>query len=211
MQALHDSVVRASNEAPVVDSPVSTNQTSPSRRVLRPLTDVDIRNAKSDGRRRRMYDTGGLYLEIFPNGSKLWRWKYRFLRKEKRLVLGKYPEVGLKDARDKRNEARKLLNDGIDPSAHKQAVKAARLARAENSFEAVAREWFKEMMSDKAESHRVKVIARLEKNVLGYHIRAEKLSPHNFGIPQIRERVYIVGSTEPLAIGIMPCGTLALI
>ncbi|VBO96142.1 tyrosine-type recombinase/integrase [Burkholderia pseudomallei] len=162
MHTLHDPAAHSHNVS--VPGPVSADAPR-GRRARYPLTDVAIKNAKSGDKRKRLYDTGGLYLEIFPTGSKLWRWKYRFNGKEKRLVLGKYPDVGLKDAREERDKARKLLDKSIDPSAHKQAVKAGRLAQAANTFEAVAREWFKRMMRDKAESHKVKVIARLENDI----------------------------------------------
>jgi len=130
-----------------------------------PLTDVAIRNARPTGKTHRMWDAGGLYLEVTATGSKLWRWKYRFDGKEKRLSFGHYPEVTLKDARAKRDAARKLLADDVDPSAHKKAVKAARLESAASNFEAVARDWFARMMADKAKSHKDKVIARLENDV----------------------------------------------
>ncbi|MCI0148038.1 integrase arm-type DNA-binding domain-containing protein [Paraburkholderia sediminicola] len=130
-----------------------------------PLTDVAIRNARPTGKTHRMWDAGGLYLEVTAGGSKLWRWKYRFDGKEKRLSFGRYPDVSLKDARAKRDDARKLLADDIDPSAYKKAVKAARLERAANTFEDVAREWFARMMADKAKSHKDKVIARLENDI----------------------------------------------
>ncbi|NPT54599.1 tyrosine-type recombinase/integrase [Paraburkholderia elongata] len=130
-----------------------------------PLTDLAVRNAKPTGKTHRLWDGGGLYLEITPAGSKLWRLKYRYDGKEKRLSFGKYPDVGLKDARAKRDDARKLLADDIDPSAHKKAVKAARIERAANTFEAVAREWFERMMADNAKSHKDKVIARLENDI----------------------------------------------
>lgn len=162
MQALHDSVAHSADVS--VPGAVSASAQY-GRRARYPLTDVAIKNAKPRDKSYRIYDTGGLYLEIFSTGSKLWRWKYRFNGKEKRLALGGYPKVGLKDARGKRDNARDLLDKRIDPSAHKQAVNAARLAQAANTFEAVAREWFDRMMSDKAESHKVKVIARLENDI----------------------------------------------
>lgn len=74
-----------------------------------PLTDATIRTAKPSTKPVRMFDGGGLYLEISPAGGKLWRLKYRYAGKERRLALGVYPDVSLKDARAKRDEARKLL------------------------------------------------------------------------------------------------------
>lgn len=106
-----------------------------------PLTDAAIRKAKASGKTQRLADGGGLYLEISPSGGKWWRWKYRFHDKEKRLSLGVYPDVGLADARQRRDEARKLKASGIDPGEHRKASKAAGLQQAANSFEVIAREW----------------------------------------------------------------------
>ena len=75
-----------------------------------PLTDVIVRNAKPTGKTCKLSDARGLYLEVSPTGSKWWRLKYRFDGKEKRLALGVYPDVGLKDARERREAARKLLS-----------------------------------------------------------------------------------------------------
>lgn len=130
-----------------------------------PLTDLAVKNARPIDKTRRLYDAGGLYLEVSPAGSKLWPFKYRYDRREKRLSFGKYPDVTLKDARAKRDEARRLLADDVDPGEHKKAVKAARLASATSNFEAVTREWFERMMADKARSHKDKVIARLENDI----------------------------------------------
>ncbi|MDF6758064.1 integrase arm-type DNA-binding domain-containing protein, partial [Escherichia coli] len=98
-------------------------------------------------------------------GGKYWRLKYRFGGKEKRLALGVYPAVGLKEARVRRDAARKLLADGIDPSVHRKVQKAATVERASNSFETVAREWFCKQAPAWAASHADKIMQRLEKNV----------------------------------------------
>ncbi|MCL2829597.1 MAG: integrase arm-type DNA-binding domain-containing protein [Betaproteobacteria bacterium] len=129
------------------------------------LADTAIRNAKPADKPMRMFDGGGLYVEISPAGGKLWRFKYRFGGKEKLLSLGAYPAVSLKDARERREEARKMLANGKDPGAVKQAQKAAIKAAAENNFEAVAREWHSVRKSGWSESHSCKVIARLGKDV----------------------------------------------
>ncbi|SFM28341.1 protein of unknown function [Ectothiorhodospira mobilis] len=104
-----------------------------------PLTDTAIRNAKPADKARKQFDGGGLYLEVAPSGGKWWRLKYRYGGKEKRLSLGVYPDVPLKDARERRDEARKLLANDIDPSEHRQAQKAAKEDRVANSFEAGAK------------------------------------------------------------------------
>src|SRR3569623_1058 len=91
-----------------------------------PLTDTAVRRAKPSVKPVRMFDGGGLYLEVSPTGGKWWRFKYRYDGKEKRLSLGVYPDVTLKEARDRRDSARKLLADQIDPGVHRKAQKAAR-------------------------------------------------------------------------------------
>ena len=110
-----------------------------------PLTDVTIRNAKPDGKSVRLFDSGGLYLEVSPAGGKWWRLKYRIAGKEKRLSLGVYPDVSLREVRERRDAARKLLADGIDPSEDRKAKKLALADKAANSFELVTREWFEKI------------------------------------------------------------------
>src|SRR4051812_6885058 len=106
-----------------------------------PLTTKTIETAKPADKARKLFDGGGLYLEVSPHGGKWWRLKYRHLGKEKRLSLGVYPIISLKDARGRRDEAKKLIANGIDPSAHRQAVKATQMEGAANTFEVLAREW----------------------------------------------------------------------
>jgi len=101
-----------------------------------PLTDALIRAAKPQAKTSRLYDTGGLYLELSPSGGKWWRWKYRFGGKEKRLSLGVYPDIALKVARDRRDDGRRQVANGIDPGLARQAQKVAQAAA--ESFEAVA-------------------------------------------------------------------------
>jgi len=126
------------------------------------LSDAAIRTAKPQPKPLKMSDAGGLFLLVTPSGGKWWRYSYRLNGKQKTISLGTYPDVGLKDARDRHSEARKLLSQGIDPSESKKAVKAAGADRAANSFEVVAREWWASHMANKAESHKEKVIRRFE-------------------------------------------------
>ncbi len=133
-----------------------------------PLTDTTVRNAKPADKSRKLFDKGGLYVEVAPSGGKWWRLKYRFAGKEKRLSLGTYPEVTLKEARERRDDARKLLGDGIDPSAQRKALKAAQVELGTNTFEAVGREWISRHLSTKAATHRDKVIRRLEREAFPY-------------------------------------------
>ena len=130
-----------------------------------PLTDTAIRNAKPTEKTIKLFDGGGLYLEISPAGGKWWRLKYRFNGKEKRLSLGVYPDVNLKEARERRDSARKLLANGVDPSENRKAVKAAQVNRAGNSFEIVAREWFAKYSTTWAANHGDRIIRRLERDI----------------------------------------------
>lgn len=109
-----------------------------------PLTDVTVRKAGPRTKSYKLADGNGLYLEIMPNGAKYWRMKYRVAGKEKRLALGVYPEVSLSSARQGREDARRQLAQGIDPSAARKEAKQIKVAKAEavaDTFEAVAREW----------------------------------------------------------------------
>lgn len=108
-----------------------------------PLTKLEADKAipRDDGKPLKLSDGYGLSLWVMANGAKYWRLKYRFDGKEKLLALGVYPETTLKDARQKRDEARRLLANDIDPGEKKKADKRARIVAAQNSFEAVAREW----------------------------------------------------------------------
>lgn len=104
------------------------------------LTDIAIRSAKPSTKPYKIYDSGGLYLLIKPAG-KYWRMDYRFADKRKTLALGVYPVIALADARKKRDEARQLLANDIDPSAAKRASKQVRQQIYENTFEIIATEW----------------------------------------------------------------------
>ena len=107
-----------------------------------PLTDRAIRNAKPADKPLRLFDGDGMYLEVAPTGGKWWRFKYRYAGKEKRLSLGVYPDTSIRDAREARDEVRKLLAKGVDPGEQRKADKRAAAAKSANSFEAVAREWY---------------------------------------------------------------------
>ncbi len=130
-----------------------------------PLTDTAIRNAKPSAKPAKLYDGGGLYLEVSPAGGKWWRIKYRFDGKEKRLSLGVYPDVSLKDARERRDTTRKLLANGVDPSENRKVQKTAKQDRAANSFETVAREWYAKHAPNWAAHHGVRIIRRLERDI----------------------------------------------
>ena len=126
------------------------------------LTDTFIRNVKPASSPRKYFDSEGLFLYVPPNGSKLWRLSYRFDGKTKLLSLGRYPTVGLRDARAKKDEAKALLDKGIDPSEQKKKQKEERRAEERESFENIAREWHRIRMSAFSEKHRNTVMYRLE-------------------------------------------------
>jgi integrase len=129
------------------------------------LTDTAIRNAKPAEKPRKLADEKGLFILINPNGSKYWRLKYRFGGREKLLALGVYPDVSLADARQRRDNSRKLLANGVDPSEFKQQTKRAGKEASANSFEAVAREWYAKHSPKWAPSHGEKIIRRLERDI----------------------------------------------
>lgn len=130
-----------------------------------PLTDVKTRTAKALEKSYKLSDEKGLFLYITPQGGKYWRLKYRFLNKEKLLALGVYPDVSLANAREQRDEARKLLAKGIDPSARRRIMKRSSAETAANSFEIVAREWFAKHETSWVKSHSDKIIRRLERDI----------------------------------------------
>jgi integrase len=150
------------------------------------LTDTAIRKAKPANKPRRLFDGGGLYLEVAPSGGKWWRLKYRHGGKEKRLSLGTYPDTGLADARDKRDAARKLLAADVDPAQQRKAEKAASGERAANSFEVVAREWHAKQSAAKwSDSHGSRIMLRLQNDVfpwLGSRPVAEITGPELLGM-----------------------------
>ncbi len=131
-----------------------------------PLTDIICKNAKPETKSRKIADEKGLYFEVMPSGSKYFRMKYRFDGKEKRLAFGVYPEVTLKEARDRRDEARKLIREGIDPAEQKKLEKLTRHIRTENTFENITREWHEQQKKAWTERHANYVLRRLEADLL---------------------------------------------
>jgi len=129
-----------------------------------PLTDAKARNAKPRNKPLKLFDTDGLFLMVSPGGGKWWRFKYRFGGKEKLISLGTYPEVSLAQARSRRDEARKLVADGIDPSQARKASKAAKV-QSESTFEMLAREWHARFAPTWTQKHAITIESRLELNV----------------------------------------------
>lgn len=129
-----------------------------------PLKDTNCRNAKPQDKPYRLYDEQGLYLEVQPNGGRYWRLKYRFLGKEKRLALGVYPEVGLQEARRKRDDARALLAGGQDPSLQRRMAKVVSQLDHLHTFESVATQWLSIRESSWDREYTRTVRQRLELN-----------------------------------------------
>lgn len=129
------------------------------------LTEIKCKNAKPLEKAKKLADGGGMYLEIMPNGSKYWRMKYRHLGKEKRLAFGVYPEVSLKEAREKRDKARKLIAENKDPSYIKKQKKNQAISEAGNTFEKIAREWHEHNEDGWKPDHAKNIMNRLEKDV----------------------------------------------
>ena len=130
-----------------------------------PLTDTTVRNAKPGEKPYKLFDERGLFLLVTPSGGKWWRLKYRFNDKEKLLALGVYPDVSLKDARERRDGNRKLVANGVDPSENRKAQKSACADRAANSFEVITREWYAKHAPNWAEHHGDRIIRRFERDI----------------------------------------------
>lgn len=128
-----------------------------------PLSDVEVKNAKAEGKQKTLFDGGGLYLLVKPNGEKGWRFKFRLHGKERLMSFGTYPAVSLAKARDRRSWAKGLIADGIDPLQVRQKEQAEQKRQHENTFNALAEEWLsKQNLADST----VKMIrSRLEKDI----------------------------------------------
>ena len=124
-------------------------------------------NAKPETKTYNLSDGGGLYLLVKPNGTKAWRFNYRFNGKQKTLAIGVFPDVSLKTAREKHKEARENLANDIDPSSQKKAIKAAKQSESANNFEVVAEEWTR-TRGKKAISTEKRQQALLKKDLFPY-------------------------------------------
>lgn len=134
---------------------------------IAPLSEVKVRTAKQSEKPYKLYDGGGLYLLVTPSGGKLWHFKYRAEGKEKKLTFGSYPDVPLTVAREKRDDARRLLAGGMDPAEVKKAQQVVdEIKRL--TFSEVALEWHTNKKSEWSESHAKKLLRRLELDVFPY-------------------------------------------
>ena len=132
------------------------------------LTARQISTAKPQDKPYKLSDGGGMYLLVNPNGSRYWRLKYRYAGKEKLLALGVYPDVTLADARNKRNEAKRVLAAGADPSDVKQSIKEAKAIAMQNSFELIAIEWHKHKKPNWSSGYADDILESLRKDIFPY-------------------------------------------
>jgi integrase len=171
------------------------------------LSDTQIRSAKPAERPVRLYDERGLYLEITRNGGRWWRFKYRYAGKEKLLSMGTYPDTGLKAARERRDRARALLEEGVDPGEARRAEKASRSEAVVNGFEAVAREWHATIhLAQVSAGHAARTLIRLEQDVfpwLGALPIGEIKAPQ---LLQAMRRIESRGAIETAHRALQACG-----
>lgn len=135
-------------------------------RHTQPLNDLTIKTAKPKEKAYKLFDGGGLYVEVKPTGSKLWRLKFQHAGKESRTSLGAYPVVSLTQARKLRDEAKAELHAGRSPVAAKKMRKAAQMALTEHTFNAVFERWYKSHKSDWSKKYATKLYAMMSKNVI---------------------------------------------
>jgi integrase len=127
---------------------------------------MQVRNAKPKDKAYKLFDGGGLYLHVLPNGSRIWRLKFRqFDGKENLLTFGPYPEITLQDAREKRLEARRLMLQRVDPAKHRDDAKRLTADRLSNTFEKIAREWYANKVPTWSERTAKNMIVRLEADI----------------------------------------------
>ncbi len=139
------------------------------------LTDAKCRNARPRDKAYKLFDSHGLFLHVQPGGSKTWRYTFRFDKKPQLLTFGRYPAVGLKEARENRDAARALLDRGIDP---RTKMRRPLPVTPRNTVEAVAREWWDNQREDWSDSHASSVILSLERDVFP--------SIGNFGVTNVK-------------------------
>lgn len=135
-------------------------------KIIAPLTEMQVRKAKPHEKAYRIFDGGGLYLEVNPKGSRIWRMKFRQANgSENVLTFGPYPEITLQNAREKRMEARRLILQGVDPAKLRDAAKRRAAEEAANTFEKIAREWYANKVPTWSERTSKNMIQRLEADI----------------------------------------------
>jgi integrase len=172
------------------------------------LTKIEIDKAEIKDKPYKLFDANGLFLLIKPNGSKLWRFRFSFGGTEKLLAIGPYPDVSLKEARIKRDDAKALLRDGVDPAAQKQADKRAAKRAELNSFERAAQEWMTANAPNWSERYSSEVKRRLEKNILPWLGRRPIAEIDSAELLEHLRRIEKRGSTDMSHRVLQHCGSI---
>ena len=165
-------------------------------RTTKELTATEIDRAKPGTKTKHLFDGKGLFLLVTPKGGKWWRFKYRYADKHKLLSLGTYPEISLAEARQRRNDYRKLLANGVDPHANKKALKSANDEVMANAFEVIAREWHDNQKINWSADHVVTIMNRLEKDIFPWIGKKPILDITAMDIKSILDRVRSRGVIE---------------
>ena len=156
------------------------------------LTDIKIRSVKSSEKRLQLADGKGLVLFIMPNGTKLWRYRYRYAGKANMLSLGEYPQITLSDAREERDRLAKLISNGVDPSLNRKELKMIQKDSYDKTFEVLFEKWFSLWIMGKSNKHTQRVKSFVKNDVLpkiaNYPVDTIKPATIRFIISQIVER-----------------------
>ncbi len=156
-----------------------------------PLTDIQVKAAKGQDKPYKLFHEEGLYLLVQPNGAKYWRFKYRYLGKEKLLSVGVYPDVGVKAALEKVREEKARLKAGDDPGSVRKQLKRTKRISAGNTFAAVAQDWHAAKSTGWSAGHAEKILASLENNVfkeLGDRPITELTPPEILAVVRVIEK-----------------------
>ncbi len=130
-----------------------------------PLKDITIKGLPIEDKPYKKSDGDGMFLLINPNGSKLWRFKYRYLGKEKTYAIGEYPLISLAEAREKRFELRKMIAQGLDPMEIKKQEKAKKIEDLESTFEIIANKWAESRIGELSDKQRLRPINSFKQHV----------------------------------------------
>src|SRR4051812_19770285 len=160
------------------------------------LSDAKVRSAKPGAKPYKLYDGGGLFLLVQPNGSRYWRLKYRIAAKEKLLAIGVYPDVSLSEARAKALGARGLIRDGVDPVVERRRHRAGQAASSAEIFQAIAEEWIASRADTWAPTYREAVHSALAANLYP-HIGS--LPIRSITVPILREALLCMERRGTLA------------
>lgn len=172
------------------------------------LTDVQCRSAicPPGEKRRRFADSGGLYLEVSPAGSKRWFWKYRIAGAEKRMALGSYPDVTLGKAREARDQARLTKATGLDPVVARKTARLVNLHITENSLRAVALEWHARQAPQWSPSHADRILRRFERDIFPHLGERVMMSIKPIELLAVLRKIEARGAIETADRALMDCG-----